>query len=275
MSRRHSDRPTTPEIGAIKPRVRTAFARRARGYADHDCAQRLIAAHLFAELDRIGPTANLPAANLAPWLLDAGCGVGRDLPELARRYPERQIVALDAAAAMVAAISHTGVARVAGDLEALPLASQSIALYWSNCAWQWTTPERTVSEMARILAPHGWAVVSVVLPGSLPELAAAFTALDEPPPFAPLPDLPLWEQALTTSAWARLTLQVRDHRLTFATPHALLASVRGVGATATPATATPFQRDRHRRLLAALEAFRTAEGIPLTYRILTVLAQRR
>ncbi|BBD77571.1 methyltransferase domain-containing protein [Hydrogenophilus thermoluteolus] len=258
---------------APKARVRAAFGRRASHTAHHDVAQRKIAATLFAALDAAIAAAEAPLPQ-TPWLLDAGCGVGRDLPHLKARFPHHRLLALDAAPALLATLPPELATPIVGDLEQLPFPTQTLALYWSNCAWQWTTPALVVGELARTLAPNGWAALSIVLAGTFPELAAAFSELDEPAPLAPLADESTWRQAFACHPWRTLHGTHHTIPLFFATPQELLASIRGVGATATPKTPHRFDRTRPRRLAAALERLRGPHGIPLTYQILTILAQR-
>lgn len=276
MATRWQPRPNaeTTELPALpKARVRAAFGRHARHAAQHDVAQRKIAATLFAALDAAIAAAEAPLPQ-TPWLLDAGCGVGRDLPHLKARFPHHRLLALDAAPALLATLPPELATPIVGDLEQLPFPTQTLALYWSNCAWQWTTPVLVVQEIVRTLAPNGWAAISIVLAGTFPELATAFAELGEPPPLAPLPDEAAWRQAFAGHPWRTLHATHHTIPLFFATPQELLASIRGVGATATPKTPHRFDRTRPRRLAAALERLSGPHGISLTYQILTILAQR-
>lgn len=254
-----------------KPRIRAAFARSAPRYAQNDTAQRTIAQALLASLP-----VPLPALPIGKPLLDAGCGLGRDLPLLGTRFPGQPLVGVDAALPLLTAARKQAAAAarwVVGDLETLPFAAQSVAVYWSNCAWQWTDPARTVAEAHRVLAPGGLLAASIVAAGTFPELVTAAHQLGEPPSVAPLPDQTVWQKVLTVHLWQSLTFSPYTLTCYFPDPRQLLDSIRGVGATATP-TRRPFDRKRHERLCAALAAQATPRGVPLTYRVLLAVAFR-
>ncbi len=251
-----------------KRQIRAAFARRAARYAHHDTAQRQIARRL-AEL--LPPLSEIPHQPI----LDAGCGVGRDLPLLAHHFSGRLIVGVDAALPLlITARQHHGKTPwVAGDLETLPLPDASTGLYWSNCAWQWTAPEPTVQEAYRVLAPGGVLVASIIVAGTFPELAQAAAALGESAPLAPLPPGKEWQETLAQYPWQRLAVTATQLTCYFGDVASLLASIRGVGATATGAPRR-FDRARHQRLTRALAAYATAAGVPLTYALLLVMARK-
>ena len=79
-----------PDPRDVDPRaVRRAFARAAATYDAAAVLQREVGARMMERLDVIKLA---PAA-----VLDAGCGTGEALPELAARYPRSRRVALDSA----------------------------------------------------------------------------------------------------------------------------------------------------------------------------------
>ena len=92
--------PPDPKFPAPDPRdvdpraVRRAFARAAATYDEAAALQREVATRMAARLDYV---------KVAPALvLDAGCGTGEAVGELAH-YPDARVVALDVALPMVAA----------------------------------------------------------------------------------------------------------------------------------------------------------------------------
>jgi malonyl-CoA O-methyltransferase len=255
-------------VPPAKRQIRAAFARRAALYAQHDAAQRQIARRLAALLPSLTEIPTQP-------ILDAGCGVGRDFSLLAHHFSGRLIIGVDAALPLLTtARQHHGNALwVAGDLEVLPLPDASTSLYWSNCAWQWTRPEPTVNEAYRVLAPGGELVASIIVAGTFPELAQAAAVLGESAPLAPLPSDQQWQQTLVQYPWQRLAVTTTRLTCYFADAASLLASIRGVGATATGAPPR-FDRTRQKRLTAALTACTTPAGVPLTYALLLVVARK-
>lgn len=248
--------------------VRRAFARRHGSYAEHDHPQRCIAAHL-ADL--------LPAAATSPggWIVDAGCGIGRDSALLAQRFGGERLLALDFALEALSCLSTPGIARVAADLESLPLSSGVCAGYWSNCAWQWTRPERSIGEAWRVLEDGAWLCVSMVLAGTFPELSWALAQVDATPVAATLPTEDDWARALEAANWHVRHWETRTFTFHYPDAPALLGSIRGVGANPVdpqrPGAWTPRRR---RALLEALERLGTARGIPLSYRVAFCLATK-
>ena len=78
-----------------KRNVRRSFERAASTYDAAAVLQREVERRMFERLDYV---------KLAPnAVLDAGCGTGSGSRELARRYPDAQIVALDLAFTMLQA----------------------------------------------------------------------------------------------------------------------------------------------------------------------------
>ncbi|MCX7946156.1 MAG: aminotransferase class I/II-fold pyridoxal phosphate-dependent enzyme [Hydrogenophilus sp.] len=259
--------------------IRAAFGRRAHSYPRHDRAQRHAALALLALLDHhlLTTSSALPPG----LLLDAGCGVGRDLPLLhalnqSRLSTPRLLIALDAALPLIAAIPpHFPGIRLVGRLEAVPLPTASLALYWSNCALQWCAPVTALAEAARLLTPGGLFAAAIVLAGTFPELARAYCRLEEPAPLTPLVDETAWRSTLTLFPFRIHTLSPTTLTLYYPDETQLLAAIRGIGATATSKHPPAFTRDRRDRLLSALAPERTANGFPLTYRLLYLLLERK
>src|SRR3990167_9931475 len=128
------------EFEIDKREVRRAFNRAAADYDAAAVLQREVCARMLERLDYI----KLQPARI----LDAGSGTGWGAGQLAEKYPAAQTVSLDIAIGMLqTARSHSGwwgklfggtqQAQVCGDIEALPLAANSIEMVWSNLALQW------------------------------------------------------------------------------------------------------------------------------------------
>ena len=143
----------------------------------------------------------LDVVKLAPaTILDAGCGTGDALGELAARYPRSRVVALDAAWPMVDAArtrslrgrtlltrllaplgraAQASPAFICADATALPLRAASVELVWSNLMLQWVDdPPRAFAEFRRVLAVGGLLTFTTFGPDTLKELARAFAAVD-------------------------------------------------------------------------------------------------
>jgi malonyl-CoA O-methyltransferase len=144
-----------------KARIRQSFERAASTYDSAAEIQRLICSQLGAAL--------APALEVGR-LLDAGCGTGYALSLLQSRFPDAHAIALDFSPAMLAQIAAP-CGRVVGDLEHLPLASQSIDLYWSSLALQWCELPKALAEAHRVLAAAAQLAIASLGPAHLPRTA--------------------------------------------------------------------------------------------------------
>ena len=124
-------------------------------------------------------------------VLDLGCGLGRSLPVLARRFPDAQVLALDMAEQPLIEQHRLDVrarrglqgllARIrvrekpqtrpphwiAADAHRLPLPANSVQVVWSNLVFHWfDDPLAVLKECYRVLKPHGLLVFSALIPAA-------------------------------------------------------------------------------------------------------------
>ncbi|HEV8644761.1 MAG TPA: malonyl-ACP O-methyltransferase BioC [Burkholderiales bacterium] len=161
-----------------KRQLRRSFERAASTYDRAAVLQREICERALERLDLV---------KLAPAvILDAGSGTGFAAHSLARRYPDATLVELDIAPAML----RTARARlprwkkwigrrrelfVCGDNEHLPIRAGTVAMFWSNLAFQWANDLPLVlSECQRVLQPGGLLTFTTFGPDTLKELRQAF-----------------------------------------------------------------------------------------------------
>jgi malonyl-CoA O-methyltransferase len=97
-------------------------------------------------------------------VLDAGCGTGR-YARLARARGARSVVAVDRSEAMLHGCAVRGVARVRGDLRALPVASASCAVVVSGLMLPDVEDlDAVVREWGRVVEPGGIILCSTLHP---------------------------------------------------------------------------------------------------------------
>jgi malonyl-CoA O-methyltransferase len=159
--------------GALDVRAaRRRFGRAAAGYAAAARLESEVGARLQERLDyvKVDPRR----------VLDAGSGPGREALALAKRYPGKEVIALDYALPMLPRAGfferwlRRGVTSLAANMEALPLEAQSVQLVWSNMALHWLNdPLAAFREFSRVLAPDGLVMFSTLGPDTLKELRAA------------------------------------------------------------------------------------------------------
>jgi malonyl-CoA O-methyltransferase len=154
---------SSPEIDRSVARRR--FERAAKTYDKAARLEEEVATRMLERLDYM---------KIAPRrVLDAGSGPPRR--ELGKRYPEAQLVALDFALGMLRRRSWFSrkPLAVCGELERLPLATDSVDLVWCNMALHWLSdPLPAFREFARVLAPEGLLMFSTLGPDTLKELRA-------------------------------------------------------------------------------------------------------
>ena len=264
-----------------KKRARASFGRAAETYDAAAILQKLVRDEMLSRLDLV---------NINPHaILDAGCGTGAGSHALQKRFTKAQVVSLDFAMPMLQKTRSTkrqsglmhqvksifGNANshcICADIEALPLATASIGLLWSNLAIQWCNDlPAALAGLYRQLAPGGTLAFTTLTAGSLPELNQAWQAIDNHPHanrFLP-------ESALS-EALAGYRSRSRATTITLSFPNALSAmrSLKGIGATHLHQgrSRQPLTRGRLQQLELAWPS--QAGKCPLTYHLFTGVITR-
>jgi SAM-dependent methyltransferase len=103
-----------------------------------------------------------------PIVIDLGCGAGQFTRALRADRADRQVVALDLSAGMVASSEAPG---AVADAVAIPLRSRSAdAVIAMHMLYHVPRPEQALAEIARVLRPHGTAILSTNAFGDKREL---------------------------------------------------------------------------------------------------------
>jgi malonyl-CoA O-methyltransferase len=281
--------PTEPRFTAPDPRdvdpraVRRAFGRAAATYDAAAALQREVGARMASRLDYI---------RIAPGtILDAGCGTGEAVGELAARYAGARVIALDMALPMVEAararargarsllrrLLPEGLGRspaaplfICGDCNALPLPGVAVDLIWSNLALQWVNElPRAFAEMRRVLKVGGLFTFSTFGPDTLKEVRAAFARADGHTHTNRFVDMHDIGDMLVGAGFADPVMDMEQLTLTYADADSLMRELKQVGASnATRGRPHGLMgRGRWQRALAALEAMRKDGRIPATYEV--------
>jgi len=270
---------------AIDPiAVRRHFARAAATYDAAAVLQREVGARMAERLDvvRLAPGA----------ILDAGCGTGEALFELAARYPDASRIALDIAMPMIAVARARAAERrslvtrllapirggggatpqfACGDIAALPFGERTFGLVWSNLALQWVSDlGRAIAELHRVLDTGGLLVFTTFGPDTLKELRAAFDGVDAHPHVSRFIDMHDVGDLLVHAGFADPVLQMEMIRLTYADAPAMLRDLKAIGATnaARGRGRGLMGRARWQHALAALDATRCDGRIAATFEVI-------
>ena len=284
------------DMRPARAQIRAAFDRAAASYDAAAQVQRQAVHGLLARLQTQGQTAAWP---LAGPMLDAGSGTGYALPLLkgylashsaadsvahAATHTAPTLLALDAAPAMCqrsqqalsGRLSGSSVcAAVCADLHALPLAASSVGLYWSSLVWQWCHLPTAVAEARRVLRPGGVLAVATLGPGTLGELAQAFAAVDTHRHVLPFEEEASLRAALAAAGFEDVRVQRVTLTAYYPSVRSVLQALKDVGANRVgpDARTTPLGRAGWARLEQAYERLRTPQGLPLSYRVIYLLAR--
>ena len=272
-------------------RVRHLFADPAR-VVESDFLRREISTRMHERLTLV---------KLVPQrVLDAGCGVGADLPALQKQYPEAEILGLDGVPAMLAAASmrrHAALSSMnrllsqwlpsrksaaggvdagllCGDFARTPFGVNAVDLVWSNLALHWhPRPDRVFAEWRRILRVDGLLMFSCFGPDTFKELRAALAAADArtvEQRVLPFVDMHDFGDMLVNAGFSTPVMDMETITVTYESVDRLLADVRAWGGN--PLEHRPrglLGRATWERMCAALEQRRTADGrIGLTFEVI-------
>ncbi|MYM64265.1 malonyl-ACP O-methyltransferase BioC [Pseudomaricurvus sp. HS19] len=160
-----------------KASVAQSFGRAAHSYDSVAGLQRDIGHNLLRQIDT--------SAQVADRWLDLGCGTGYFEPHLCRQLdlPGQNLIALDLSHGMLQfAREERGgdYLWLCGDAESLPLADNSVDGIFSTLAIQWCSDLPALfAELQRVLKPGGRAYLATLGPGTLRELRAAWSQVDQ------------------------------------------------------------------------------------------------
>ena len=156
--------------------LRRSLERAAGRYDEAAFLQREVGGRLLERLDFM---------KLAPAVIaDVGCGTGLITAALMRKYRKARVIGLDLAPALVAKARKRApwlraLHGLCAEPEALPLASASCDLIFSNLALQWAPDlDRALAEFRRVLKPGGALLFSTLGPDTLVELRRSWAAAD-------------------------------------------------------------------------------------------------
>jgi malonyl-CoA O-methyltransferase len=257
-----------PEFPIDKQCARRTFGKAAASYDAAAVLQHETGQRMLERLDYV---------KLQPQrVLDIGCGTGMATEALLKRYPKAEVLALDFALPMLAHTRKRGrwLRRprcLCGDLDHLPVASQSVDLVYSNAAIQWShDPAGAIAEMHRVLRPDGLLMFSSFGPDTLRELRHAWSEVDGFEHVHGFLDMHHYGDMLMSAGFADPVMDVEHMRLTYENVRDLMRDLKAIGA-ANAAHGRPRGLTGRARLQAlgqAYEQFRDPDGrLPATYEV--------
>lgn len=185
--------------------------------------------------------ARLDLVKIAPQrVADIGCATGDGIRDLQQRYARALPLALDYALPMLHAvrartsrlqrIARRGPRLLNADVRALPLATNSLGLVWSNLMLHWLDdPLPALRELHRVLEVGGLLSFATLGPDTLKELrgaAAGVGAGDTVRRFLDMHDL---GDMLVAAGFGDPVMDMEMITLTYPSPRAFLADQRHLG----------------------------------------------
>ncbi|MHB1117512.1 malonyl-ACP O-methyltransferase BioC [Sideroxydans sp.] len=261
------------EFEIDKKQVRQAFSRAASDYDAAAVMQREVCIRMLEKLDYI----KLQPARL----LDVGSGTGWGTRQLGERYPKADITALDIALGMLQhARGTSGWWRklfhgrrerfLCADVEALPLASGSVDMVWSNLALQWCNDlPATFVELHRILNTDGLLLFSCFGVDTLKELRIAFRDVDGYNHLNRFVDMHDVGDMLVAAGFADPVMEMETLTLTYEDARAVMQDLKSIGAHNATAGRAPgmMGKTAWQRVLANYETLRRNGKLPATFEI--------
>jgi len=251
-----------------KLQVRRAFSNAADCYDSAAVLQREIGNRMLERLDyvRLQPKV----------ILDAGAGTGFCTGQLLNRYKKARIVGLDFALPMLKHVQKRGrwLRRpdcVCGDIECLPLASESVDLVYSNVAIQWCTDlNKTLDEFMRVLKPGGLLMFTTFGPDTLQELRAAWSEVDGTRHTSDFVDMHDIGDTLLQSGFADPVMDAERMQLTYDNVRGLVDDLKTIGAhnASKQRQRGMTGKKRWQGMCNAYEKFRVNQRLPATYEVL-------
>lgn len=257
-----------------KSRMRQSFHRAAKQYDAAAILQRQVREEMLSRLNVV---------KLEPGvILDAGCGTGHGLSALLKRFKKAQGIALDIAEGMLSRSKllfpwyrfwQASPRFVCADIEAMPIATASVDMVWSNLAVQWCNDmDAVLREFRRVLKPEGLLMFATLGPDTLKELRAAsgndHTHVSR---FIDMHDI---GDALTRAGFSAPVLDVMHYTLTYDTVESVMRDLKAIGAhNATVGRAKGLSGKRFlQNLRQGYEVFRRDGKLPATYEVVFVHA---
>lgn len=256
------------EFSLDRRQLRAAFERAARGYDAAAVLQREIGARL---LERLGLTTLQPTR-----ILDIGCGPGRQLVALSKRYPRAQVLGADLAVNMLATTRR---ARdwfrrrplVCADAMQLPFAATCFDLVYSNLMLQWCDDlDQVFRELRRVMRTHGLLLFSTFGPDTLKELRSAWREVDSFNHVNRFIDMHDIGDTLLRAGFVEPVMDMEHITLTYEDVQALMHDLKSIGAhNVTGGRGRGLGgRGRLHKLTQAYERFRGDGRVPATYEVI-------
>lgn len=247
--------------------VQRSFGHAAKTYDEAAVLQREVATRMLERLEYIKASPKR--------ILDLGCATGEYSARLARLYKGAQVISLDIAEPMLKEVRRRStwlrpLRRVCGDIQALPIADQSIDLIFSSLALQWCgSLDAAFSEFRRVLKPGGFVMFSTFGPDTLKELRVSWAEVDNEPHVHNFIDMHDIGDAMLRAGLSQPVMDVESITLTYSDAYALMRELKNIGAhnIAEQRSRNLTTKSRLKAVVSAYEKFRIDGVLPASYEV--------
>ena len=213
-----------------------------------------------------------------PRLLDLVTGPGHFSRALAQRC--QHLIGIDIAPQMLSFARDTNpsldISWLAGDVEQLPLANNSVDGIFSSLMLQWVHDlAQAFSESQRVLKPGGRLVMSTLVDGTLAELADAWAQVDQfqhVNRFMPSAQL---SQTIAASGFKLVSFEVQPTVVWYDDVISLMRDLKAIVANQTASKQRGLMGKQQLRLLKdSYEKYRVAGQLPATYQVVYAVLEK-
>ena len=246
------------------------FSRAARSYDEHAILQLAVGRSLVQRLP-----AQLPVNHA----LDLGRATAPFARAQQQALPDVHWQAVDLSPAMLAEAAVRGRLNeryqpLCADAEQLPLAEASQGLVFSCFALQWCDPQAVLQDISRVLAPAGRVLLAVPLGGSLQELQQSWQAVNQRPHVNALPTFNDWQNAAFKAGFADPDLQQQVMVEYYDSVKSIARRLKATGADHVSGATGLTGKNAWQAMVAEYETKRTSQGLPLTWNVLFLEAEK-
>ena len=256
-----------PDFYVNKTLSRRAFEKAAQAYDDAAVLQREVANRMLERLDYILIEPQV--------ILDAGAGTGYCTLDVAQRYPDAHVVALDIASSMlqqtrVKAKADSNINYVTSDVEQIALADNSVDLIVSSLAVQWCNDYvKAFAEFKRVLKPGGCLLFTSFGPDALKELRHCWYKVDNDSHVNSFIDMHHVGDALLQACFKDPVMDTETITVTYKDVYQIMRDLKNIGAhnVLNGRRHSLTGKRRLQAMVAEYETFRNNGVLPMTYEI--------
>jgi len=256
-----------------KKLVSQTFGNAAPQYAQAAHLQHATAQQLLTRLDML---------KIEPQVVgDIGAGAGWLTRELAAKYQQAQVYAVDIALPMLKQakqqipwhlrfLNRVRQTFICSDAAQLPLADNSVDLLVSNLMLQWCSDfQQVFREFSRVLKPEGALIFATLGPDTLKELRASWAAVDAASHVNQFYDMHDIGDALLQAHFKDPVMDVDWEIFYYAQTLDLMQELKNIGAHNITAgrPRSLMGKQKFQKMVAHYEQYRQPRGLPATYEV--------